>query len=202
MKPAQSTLVAPLLVLAGVLLAAIGMVKFTLNKVHAAEQKFNAQHAQLREAQTRVQKSGTEKELIIRYLPGYKQLSAIGFVGDEKRINWLDALRVVNQKGELFGVNYDISPRRPYPLASTLSPGQLRVMQSMMKLRFQMLHESDLPAFFELLSQQNAGLFMVDQCTIKRATLVPTMRFQANLGADCQLSWITAQPAEQAGGNP
>lgn len=199
MTPKRSTLVIPLLVLAGALLAAIGMVKFTLDKVHAAEQKFNAQQAQLREAQTRVQKSGTEKELIIRYLPGYKQLSAIGFVGDEKRINWLDALRVVNQKGELFGINYDISPQRPYPLASTLSPGQLRVMQSTMKLQFQMLHEADLPAFFELLSGQNAGLFMVDQCTIKRSSLTPTMRFQANLTADCQLSWITAQPAEQAG---
>jgi hypothetical protein len=202
MNPHQPTLTLPLLVLAGVLLAVIGLVKFTMDRVDAAQQKFNAQQAQLRSAQTQVRESGMEKELIIRYLPGYRQLAAAGFVGEENRINWLDALRVVNQKGDLFGVDYDISPRRPYPLASTLAPGQMNVMQSMMKLRFQLLHEEDLPRFFELLSQQNAGLFMLDQCAVRRALSTPSIRFQPHLAAECQLSWITTQPAEQPGGKP
>ncbi len=199
---ATFTLTVPLLVFTVVLLAVIGVVKFSLDKMQAAQQQYNAQYAQLRDAQTRVQKSGSEKELIIRYLPGYQQLTAIGFVGEEQRINWLDALRVVNQKGELFGIDYDISPRRPYPLASTLAPGQLNVMQSMMKLRFQMLHEEDLARFFELLSNQKAGLFMVDQCTVKRAASTQNLRYQPNLAADCQLSWITAQPAGQPENKP
>lgn len=202
MKNPQPTLTVPLLILVSVLLAVIGLVKFTLGQVDAAQQKFSAQQVQLRTAQTRVRESGMEKELIIRYLPGYRQLAAAGFVGEENRINWLDALRVVNQKGDLFGVDYDISPRQPYPLASTLAPGQMNVMQSMMKLRFQMLHEEDLPRFFELLSQQNAGLFMLDQCTVRRGASTPSIRFQPHLAAECQLSWITAQPAEQAGGKP
>jgi len=202
MTPHQPTLTVPLLILISVLLAAIGLVKFTMDQVDAAQQKFSAQQAQLRTAQTRVRESGMEKELIIRYLPGYRQLAASGFVGEENRINWLDALRVVNQKGDLFGVDYDISPRRPYPLASTLAPGQMNVMQSMMKLRFQMLHEEDLPRFFELLSQQNAGLFMLDQCTVRRTASTPSIRFQPHLTAECQLSWITTQPAEQRGDKP
>ena len=202
MTRAQSTLTLPLLVLTGVLMVAVGAVKFTKDKAEAAQQKLSAQQTQLRDAQTRVQKSGAEKELIVRYLPGYRQLTASGFVGEERRINWLDALRVVNQTGDLFGVDYDISPRRPYPLASTLAPGQLNVMQSMMKLRFQLLHEEDLPRFFELLSKQNAGLFMVDQCTIRRTASTATLRFQPYLAAECQLSWITAQPSEPAGNKP
>jgi hypothetical protein len=204
MTPVKSTLVAPLIVFAVVLLAVIGAVKFSLDKSLEAQRQLSAQQTQLRDAQTRVQKSGSEKELIVRYLPGYQQLASIGFVGEEQRVNWLDALRVVNQKGELFGVDYDISPRRPYPLAPMLTPGQMNVMQSMMKLRFQMLHEGDLPRFFELLLNQNAGLFLVDQCTLRRATSATAnnMRFQPNLAAECQLSWITAQPAEQPGGKP
>ncbi len=200
--PAKSTLAVPLLVFAVVLLAVVGAVKFSSDRASEALRQFSAQQVQLRDAQTRVRKSGSEKELIVRYLPGYQQLAAIGFVGDEQRINWLDALRVVNQKGELFGVDYDISPRRPYALASTLAPGQMRVMQSMMKLRFQMLHEADLPRFLELLSNQKAGLFMIDQCTIRRSTSTLSTRFQPNVGAECQLSWITAQPTEQPGANP
>jgi hypothetical protein len=202
MTRAKSTLMLPLLVFTGVLLAVTGAVKFTQGKAEDAQRKFSTQQAQLRDAQTRVQKSGMEKELIIRYLPGYRQLGAIGFVGEEQRINWLDALRTVNQKGELFGVDYDISPRRPYPRASALAPGQMNIMQSMMKLRFQMLHEEDLPKFLDLLSSQQAGLFLVDQCTIKRTASAQTMRFQPNLTADCQLSWITAHPAASSGNPP
>jgi hypothetical protein len=202
MTRTQPTLTLPLLVLAGVLIATVGAVKLTKDKAEAAQQKLSAQQTQLRDAQTRVQKSGAEKELIIRYLPGYRQLAAAGFVGEERRINWLDALRVVNRTGDLFGVDYDISPRRPYPLATTLTPGQLNVMQSMMKLRFQMLHEEDLPRFFELLSKQNAGLFMVDQCTVRRSATTSSLRFQPYLAAECQLSWITAQPTEPTGNKP
>lgn len=202
MTRTQPTLALPLLVLVGVLIAAVGAVKFTRDKTASAQQKLSAQQTQLRDAQTRVQKSGTEKELIIRYLPEYRQLSAAGFVGEERRITWLDALRVANQTGDLFGVDYDISPRRPYPLAQTLTPGHLNVMQSMMKLRLQMLHEEDLPRFFALLSKQNAGLFMVDQCTVRRTASTSTLRFQPYLAAECQLSWITAQPSETTGNKP
>jgi hypothetical protein len=202
MMRAKSTLTLPLVILLAVLLAAAGAVKLTHDKVQAAQQQLTAQQTQLREAQTRLQKSGLEKELIIRYLPGYMQLASIGFVGEEQRINWLDALRVVNQTGDLFGVNYELSPRRHYPLASMLSPGQMNVMQSVMKLRFQMLHEGDLPRFFELLSNQKAGLFMVDQCDLKRISSAHSARYQPNLAADCQLSWITAQPRAQSGTPP
>lgn len=202
MNPPNSSLAKPLILFAAVLLAAGGAVKFTLDQTLEAQRQFDAQQTQMREAQARVQKSGTEKDLIVRYLPGYRQLTAMGFIGDEQRINWLDALRVVNQRGDLFGIDYDISPRRPYPLASTLSPGQMNVAQSTMKLRFQMLHEGDLHRFFERLSDQKAGTFLVDQCTLKRTSSTVNTRFQPNLAADCQLSWITAQPPDKAGSKP
>lgn len=224
--PRTRALTLPLIVLMAVLLAVAGALNFSLNTLQAARQQFGAQQAQLREAQTRVYQSGAEKERIVRYLPGYQQLAALGFVGEEQRINWLNALRVVNQKGGWFGVDYEISPRRPYiapivpivpppllpPPASPSSPspplatGTMHVMQSVMKLRFQLLHEEDLPAFFDLLSKQQAGLFLLDQCTLRRtagsAAPAPTLRFQPNLAADCQVSWITAQPSAPAEQRP
>lgn len=197
--PSKRTLTVPLIVFTMIALAAAGAVKFSMKHADAARQNYNTQQTQLREAQTRVQKSGAEKELIVRYLPQYQQLARAGFVGDEQRINWLDALRTVNQKGDLFGIDYDISPRRPLPptsaLASTLAQGQMQVMQSIMKLRFPLLHEEDLPRFFDLLSNQQVGVFIVDQCTVRRAAAASRLRYQPNLAADCQLSWLTAQPA-------
>ena len=198
MKRLSNTLTIPLLLLLIVLVAVVAAVKFTADEAQAAQSKLAAQQIQMREAESRLQKSGVEKDLIVRYLPDYQKLSTLGFVGDEQRINWLDALRNANQKGAMFGINYDIAARQAYPRAAQLAPGQMTIMQSVMKLRFQMLHEEDLPKFLEYLAEQNAGVFIVDQCAVRRANTTQTARFQPNMAAECQLAWITAQPAPSA----
>ena len=197
MKNLSHSLMLPLLLLLAVIGVAAAAVKFTDDQARDAARKLAAQQTQLRDAQSRVQKSGTEKEMIARYLPDYRKLDALGFTGDERRINWLDAMRNANQKGALFGINYEIAAQQPYPHAAALAPGQMQVMQSIMKLRFPMLHEEDLPKFLAYLGEQNAGVFIVDQCTVRRAAsgVIQTSRFQPNMAAECQLAWITARPA-------
>lgn len=194
MKALFNGLTIPLLILLATLAAAVALAKFTSDSVAFAQRNLDTQRAQLRDAQTRVQKSGTEKDLIARYLPNYQKLDALGFIGDEQRINWLDALRNVNHKGSLFGINYDIAAKKAYPNAAALGAGQLNLSQSVMKLRFQMLHEGDLPKFFEYLAEQNAGVFIVNQCNVRRTSVAPPPRFQPNMSAECELAWLTAQP--------
>jgi hypothetical protein len=195
MKRLSSTLTLPLLLLLTVLAATVAAVKFTGDQAQAAQGKLTTQQKQMRDAEARVQKSGAEKELIARYLPDYQKLGATGFIGEENRINWLDALRNANQKGGLFGINYEISAQQAYPHTALLAPGQIKVMQSVMKLRLPLLHEEDLQKFLHHVAEQNAGVFVVDQCTVRRASSAQTTRFQPNMTAECQLAWITAQPA-------
>ncbi len=189
------TLMLPLLVLLAVIAACAAAIKYSNDTARDARVKLTAQQKLLREAQTRFQKSGTEKDMIVRYLPDYRKLGELGFVGDERRINWLDALRNANQKGGLFGINYEIAARQTYPHAAGLAPGQMNVTQSVMKLRFPLLHEEDLPNLLENLAEQNAGVFIVDACTVRRAGAAQTARFQPNMSAECEIAWITAQPA-------
>lgn len=186
---------APLLVLFAAALAASGAVYYTDVLSKQAEQQLTQQEAQLKEARSRLYRSGEEKELIVRYLGSYQQLQRIGFVGDEQRINWLDGLRLSNQQADLFGADYQISAQHPYPYASELGPGRLTLHQSVMKLRFRLLHEEDLMRFFNTLSSAGAGLFSIDACTLKRVDASGAIRYQPNLAADCELSWITAKPA-------
>ena len=49
--------------------------------------------------------------------------------------------------------------------------------------------------YIESLRAQNAGVFFVDQCTLRRAANTQTTRFAPNMTAECQLAWISAQPA-------
>jgi Tfp pilus assembly protein PilV len=186
---------APLIILVIVLGLGAGIVYQLDQTLSATKRELAQQQAQMREARTRLQKSGEEKELIVRYLPNYEYLQRIGFVGDEKRLNWLEGLRLSNQQAQLFGVQYQIGSQQQYPYAAELNPGQLTLHQSVMKLSFQLLHEGDLMSFLKALGKQGAGFFAVNECKLDRANTGGSIRFQPNLRADCDIAWITLRAA-------
>lgn len=192
----------PALTLLAVALAAWAAISYTGGLLAQAEQHLARQESQLREARTRLYRSGEEKALIARYLGPYRELQRTGFIGDEQRINWLDALSHANQRAELFGIDYQISPRQPYPHAGELNAGQIALSQSIMKLRMRLLHEGDLLRFFAALEQARAGIYLPETCTIRRIDRQGEIRYQSNLIADCGLAWITARPAEAPGAKP
>lgn len=185
----------PALVLVAAVVSGAMAVSYTDKLLQQARRELAREEDQLRQARTRLYRSGEEKEAITRYLAGYQELQRAGFVGEEKRINWLDGLRYANQRAELFGVDYQISAQQPYAYASELNPGQITLSQSVMKLRFRLLHEEDLMRFFNTLAQTGSGVFSIDECALKRIDTSGAVRFQPNLAAECEVSWITAQPA-------
>jgi hypothetical protein len=189
----------PSLLLAAIVVAAAAAIYYTDSLVKGARQELTRQEAQMREARIRLQKSGDEKEIIVKYLGTYQQLQRRGFVGEEQRINWLDGLRLTNQEADLFGVDYEIGVQKSYPYGPDFNPGQIQLKESVMKLRFRLLHEEDLMRFLGVLARQGAGVYTVDQCLIRRIDTGTVVRYQPNLAADCELAWITASigpPAE------
>lgn len=187
----------PLLVLACMALIAAGAIYYSDSLLKQAQQKLQIQIQQLKDARTRLQRSGDEKEIIVRYLDGYQQLARSGFVGEEQRINWLDGLRLTNQQTGLFGIEYQISVQQPYASAAELNPAPLSLMQSVMKLRFRLLHGEDLMRFFNTLARLDVGIFSINQCDLRRIDTGGVIRFQPNLQAECELSWITVKTATE-----
>lgn len=188
----------PLIVLAVTLFAATVLVYFSGAVLDNAKQRLVSRENELKQARLRIQNAGEEKEMISRYLAGYEQLARVGFVGDEQRINWLDSLRIANEEARIFGVEYDISAQRPYAYAAEFNPGQLLLQESVMHLRFRLLHEEDLPRFFNALARRGGGLYTIDQCTMQRVKTgeaEKTLQFQPNLTAACDLRWLTVKPA-------
>ena len=183
----------PLLVLLAVLVAGAGAIFYTDRLLASERQQLLQQQGQLKQAHVRLQKSGDERDIIVLYLDRYRQLERAGFVGEEQRINWLDGLRLANQQADLFGVDYQIGTQRAYPFAAEFNPGQIELNQSLMQLRFRLLHEGDLLRFFDALARQNAGIFTVDQCLLRRIDTRGVIRYQPNVNAECELSWITAK---------
>jgi hypothetical protein len=188
----------PLIVLAVTTILAAGLVYFSSGVLENAHKVLSQREGQLRQARMRIQNAGEEKEMIARYLAGYQQLARAGFVGDEQRINWLDSLRMANEDAGIFGVEYDISAQRPYAYAAEFNTGQLLLQESVMRLKFRLLHEEDLPRFFSALARGSGGFFTVDQCLVRRlkaGEVEKSLQFQPHLAAECELRWLTVRPA-------
>jgi len=186
----------PLIALGATLLISITLVFASGSFLESAKRTQTQRESQLREARARIQNAGEEKEMIGRYLAPYQQLARAGFVGEEQRINWLDSLRLANEDARIFGVEYDIGAQKPYAYAAEFNPGQLLLQESVMRLRFRLLHEEDLPRFFESLARYSGGFFTIDQCHMRRLTVPADTGLQAqpNLAAECDLRWLTVKP--------
>jgi hypothetical protein len=193
---------APLILLVLVLAAAGGAIYYSQLLRQQAQAALVQQQQQFREAQMRMQRSGEEKAVIVQYVDKYRQLQQAGYIGDEQRINWLDALRVANERTDLFGIRYEIGAQQPYQYATEHNPGPISLRQSIMKLEFRLLHEGDLLRFFNALRTQDSGLFHLNQCVLRRTEAAGTIRYQPNITASCQLAWITATPEALPGGRP
>ena len=190
---------APLITLITVIVIGAGLLYYIDFALTKAKRELAQQQSKVRDARTRLQKARDENAITARYLNRYQYLQRLGLIGDEQRINWLDALHFSNQQMRLFGVDYQIGAQQPYPYASELDPGQLTLHQSVMKVTVRLLHEGDLISFLGTLAQQRAGVFSVDQCTIERVNIIGSARNQPNVRAYCELAWITLRPPDAAG---
>lgn len=198
-RNALLALKAPLVTLIAVIVIGVSLLYYIDFALTKAKRELAQQQSNVRDARARLQKARDDNAIIARNLNSYQNLQQIGFIGDEQRINWLDALRFANQQRRLFGVSYQIGTQEPYPYASEFNPGQLTLHQSAMKVTLRLLHEGDLIPFLGTLAQQRVGVFSVDQCTMERVDTGGSARNRFNVRADCELAWITLRPPVAAG---
>jgi len=187
----------PFAVLLIVGIAGAGAVSWTRAQIKQAERTLTTQEAQLKEARSRFQRSGEERDLIVRFLPAFEELRKHGLIGPEERINWLEALRTANHQAQMFGAEYQISTQQSYPYAQELNATRLGMAQSLMKLNLRLVHEGELMRFFEMLEKQNVGAFDINQCVLQRVNNGTELgAAQPNVRAECELAWITMNPPQ------
>lgn len=201
MKPALApALRKPLLLLAVLVAVSAAALHYMGSRVDEAGQRLRQETARMREAQMRLQLSGRERELIVQHLDRYRALERSGFVAPEQRINWVTGLRDANRAAGLFGIEYQIGAQRPYRAAEALDAPQLEVLESPMRLKAALLHEEDLMRLIAALEAQHLGLFLLEECTLRRLPVAGGLRYEPHLDAECQMAWLTAHP--RAAGAP
>jgi len=146
----------------------------------------------LNQARQKFQSSGIEKESIIQYLPIYNKLLASGFVGEERRIEWIEALRQIHAQHKLFSIDYSIGLQEGYNPSFLPNLGNFKLKRSVMNLKLDMLHEGDLLALLDGLHEQTTP-FIVRECEIKRpvGAVVNAKNMVSNMQANCEIDWLT-----------
>lgn len=183
----------PLLVLALVVL--IFMTLCSVACGYSKQQQSALKHQQqlLNAARQRYASSGAEKNTIITYLPRYQALVSKGFVGEERRTEWVEHLQALHNSLQLTGIQYSISPQQEYKPAFAVGAGGFRLYRAVMKLELDMLHEEELLVFTEALGRLKTAPHMLRDCELSSIDSRPQAphALQATLHAVCALDWFT-----------
>ena len=157
----------PILALGGALVL-VGLLASLADQYRTKnEAALQMQQNLLSGARNKFQSSGQEKETIIQYLPTYNDLLAKGFIGEERRIEWIEQLRQLHAQHKLFSIDYQIGLQENYKPSFITNMGSFVLHRSTMKLNMDMLHEGDLLNLLDGLHEQ-ATPFIVRDCEIKR----------------------------------
>ncbi|ADQ83283.1 hypothetical protein [Methylovorus sp. MP688] len=191
-----SRLAYPLAGLALALIAAALLISFAYDRVTEAEQALQAQQQQLQRARSRYMASGQEKDTIVSFLPPYKALVEEGFIGEERRILWLDSIRNIHQQYKLFKITYTIGAQEPYTPPFPVDTGSFKLNRSVMQLELPMLHEGDILTFLQALRQQQRSPIIIRECELTRLRAIMDATMTPNLIAKCELDWYTLREAQ------
>jgi hypothetical protein len=185
----------PLLSLVLALVCAAAMAYFANQLYQQSQQQYSQVETELNAAKQRYLSSGQEKMLIESYLPKYQRLIEEGFVGEERRIEWVEHLREIHNAHKLFGIDYSIGAQEKYAPSFLPNLGSFVLERSVMKLDLAMLHEGDLINLLNDLKTRETAPAVVRDCEIIRVgnvqansrDLVPRMQ------AKCEIDWLTVK---------
>jgi hypothetical protein len=161
------------------------------------EHRQQVRHAQTKQrletARQNRARTADEQENIRRYLAPYQTLLADKLIGEERRLDWIDALSRIRDQHKFFPLEWDIASQRPYTFTELPSASSLKISASRMNIKFSLLHEGDLITLTNELRTRKVGLFALDHCEMARNPQEEgnPLRIAPNFVAECALDWLT-----------
>lgn len=158
---------------------------------------YDRQKGRLEATRFRFRTIDEQKRLIETWLPAFRSLQAAGVIGEERRLEWIEALRAVAARVGLPSLRYRIEPRTAYETGAGLPTGDYRAFSTVVRIEAGLSHEGDLERLVRDLANEGAGLFRIERCDVRRTGPEFVMRSGAtNLTATCDLRWITLARTE------
>lgn len=149
---------------------------------------------QRNDANNKLRQAENDKQEIRDYQPRFVTLRERGFVGEERRLDWIEHIQHIRESRKLLPITYEVSARQVFQVGPEVTLGNLELRGSKMKLQMGLLHEGDLLNFLDDLKHK--GFYTVQECKVKRAGAEPESA-HLPLAAECVIYWLTL--GERAG---
>ena len=139
----------------------------------------------------RLARIAEEEREVKQKIDVYQRLKAHNILGEERRLEWADAVNRIRKERELLDLRYRVERQRQ--LASLPGkPGNVDFYASAMRIDLAMLHEEDLLRFLADLRSSGNAYYSVRNCQLTRSgpggggpAIAPRLR------AECTIDLIT-----------
>ena len=159
--------------------------------LRAANVRLAAAQEDRRQNAERLARIAEEEREVKEKLDVYQQLKNLNVLGEERRLEWADAIARIRTQRALLDLRYRVERQK---LLSTAAgkPANVEFYSSTMNVELQMLHEEDLTRFLADLRASGNAYYSVRKCSLERAgQMASGTTISPRLRADCQIDLIT-----------
>jgi hypothetical protein len=181
----------PLLIAVALLGAGIGYIYSSGDGLRTAQARLGVAQSERRQNAERLARIAEEEREVTQKLDVYKQLKALNILGEERRLEWADAVNRIRLQRELLDLRYRVE-RQKLLTSAPGKPANVEFFASTMRVDLQLLHEEDLLRFLADLRASGNAYYSVKKCVLTRtgqaiggATMTP------RLAAQCEIDLIT-----------
>lgn len=184
-------LAAPIVAAVAFLAAGGALIWSAGGALRSAQTQLTAAQAERRQNNERLARISEEEREVKEKIDVYQRLKQLNILGEERRLEWADAITRIRKERELLDLRYVVERQRV--LASLPGkPANVDFYASTMKVDLALLHEDDLLRFLADLRQSGNAFYSVRRCALSRtgqaaaaATIAPRLR------AECEIDLIT-----------
>ena len=157
----------------------------------SAQRAAAAAQAERQQSGERLARIAEEEREVKEKINVYQRLKALNILGDERRLEWADAVTRIRTQRELLDLRYRVERQR---LLVSLpgKPGNVDFFASTMRVDLALLHEEDLLRFLADLRDSGNAYYSVRSCQLSRtgpggaaAVIAPRLR------AECTIDLVT-----------
>jgi hypothetical protein len=189
--PALKRLVLPMIAFALLVGSGVTLILWSKRVLVGAKRELAAVSAERAQNTERLLRIADEEREVKEKIAVYRQMTALGILGGERRLEWADAIKRIRTQRGLIDLRYRVEPRKPL-ISVPGKPGTVDFYVSAMKINLALLHEEDLFGFLNDLRASGNAYYAVRRCTLSRTGVPPAAAsLAARLNAECDIDLIT-----------
>ncbi len=181
----------PLLIAIALIAVGAGIIYSAGEGLRVAQARLAVAQSERRQSAERLARIAEEEREVSQKIDVYKQLKSLNILGEERRLEWADAINRIRVQRELLDLRYRVE--RQKLLTSVVGkPASVDFFASTMRVEMQLLHEEDLLRFLADLRSSGNAYYSVKRCAMARTgQAVGGASMTPRLSAQCDIDLIT-----------